>query len=80
MDEAKCRALKAELSTQAEHEIVVSIERFFDGNDDADSIGCNLLDHPGIDIFRDALVGLLRRRDVQAVYARISELDPGEGY
>jgi hypothetical protein len=78
MDDTKCKALKADLATQPEPQ-VVSVERFFDGNDDLGSIGCNLMEHPGIDAFRDALTGLLRRSDVQAVYAQISELDPGDG-
>lgn len=37
MDIAKSNALKAELARQAEPQ-VVSIERFFDGNDDLGSI------------------------------------------
>jgi hypothetical protein len=78
MDEAKCRALKAELTPQPVPQ-VVPIARFFDGNDDLGSIGCNLDPHPGIDRFRNVLTGLLGRPDVQAVYAQISELDPGEG-
>lgn len=78
MDNAKCAALKAELATQPEPQ-TIAVERFFDGNDDLGSIGCNLLEHPGIDAFRDVLTGLLRRPDVEAVYAQISELDPGEG-
>ena len=41
MDETKSRALKTELSAQAEPPIVAA-ERFFDGNDDLGSIGCNL--------------------------------------
>jgi len=77
MDNAKCKALKAELAAQPEPQIV-SVERFFDGNDDPGSIGCNLIEHPGVDAFRDVLTGLLHRPDVQAVYAQISELDPGE--
>ena len=28
---------------------VVSIEEFFEGNDDLGSIGCNLYEHPGTD-------------------------------
>jgi hypothetical protein len=78
MDDTKCKALKAELAAQPEPQIV-SVERFFDGNDDLGSIGCNLTEHPGIDAFRDLLTVLLRRPDVQAVYAQISELDPGDG-
>ena len=78
MDDSKCNALKAELAGQKEPQLV-SIERFFDGNDDEASIGCNLMEHPGMDVFRDVLTGLLRREDVLAVYAQIAELDPGEG-
>lgn len=78
MDDTKCKALKAELDTQPEPQ-VVDVERFFDGNDDLGSIGCNLLEHPGVEAFRDTFAALLRRPDVEAVYAQISELDPGEG-
>ncbi len=77
MDATKCRALKAELMGQPEPQ-VVPVARFFDGNDDAGSIGCNLNPHPGIGTFREVLTGLLRRPGVQAVYAQVSELDPGE--
>lgn len=78
MDDAKCRALKAELATQPEPQWVL-IERFFDGNDDLGSIGCNLDPHPGIARFCQVLTGVLARPDVQAVYAQIAELDPGDG-
>lgn len=78
MDHVKCRALKAELAAQLDPPFV-AIDRFFDGNDDLGSIGCNLDAHPGIDRFRRALVGLLARDDVEAVYALIAELDPGDG-
>jgi hypothetical protein len=78
-NDAKCKALKEELAAQLEPQIV-SIERFFDGNDDLASIGCNLTEHPGVDAFRDVPAGLLCRSDVQAVYAQISELDPGDGH
>ncbi len=78
MDDTKCKALKDELAAQPEPQIVAA-ERFFDGNDDLGSIGCNLDEHPGVDAFRDVFAGLLRRPDVQAVYAQISELDPGDG-
>lgn len=77
MDDSKCKALKAEFADQSDPQIV-SIERFFDGNDDVGSIGCNLIEHPGVATFRDVFIGLLRRPDVEAIYARISELDPGD--
>ena len=78
MNKAKCKALKSRLGQWPPHEIIVPIEEFFDGNDDAGSIGCNLSDHPGIDAFREQLTGLVSRPDVEAVYARISELNPGD--
>lgn len=78
MDDVKCRTLKAELATQPEPQLV-SIKRFFDGNDDLGSIGCNLHPHLGIAQFRQVLTDLLARPDVLAVYAQIAELDPGEG-
>ncbi len=59
---------------------VVPVERFFEGNDDPASIGCNLAKHPGIDVFREVLTGLRRHPGVQGVYAQIFEVDPGEEY
>jgi hypothetical protein len=79
MDEARCAALKRELSRQAEPQ-VVEIGRFFDGNDDAASIGCNLKKHPGVEAFREVLTGLGRQPGVLGVYAQIFEVDPGEEY
>lgn len=77
MDTAKCIALKTELGSQAEPQSV-PIERFFDGNDDTGSIGCNLMDHPGIPEFQRTLMHVLAHPDVDGVWAQISELDPGE--
>jgi len=76
MDDAKRKQLIEELSQMPEPQ-VIPIERFFDGNDDLGSIGCNLLDHPGIDVFRDTLASVGRRLEVEAIYAQIAEVDPG---
>ena len=76
MDQEKCLKLKAELADQPEPQII-PIERFFDGNDDPASLGANLFPHPGINAFRDAFLDLKKRPDVEAIYAQISELDPG---
>jgi hypothetical protein len=76
MDVTKCNSLKRKLASQEEPQLV-SIEQFFDGNDDQGSIGCNLMDHPGVEAFRVALESLKARADVEAVYAQITELDPG---
>lgn len=77
MDEGKKTQLVQSLSSQPEPQ-VVPVAQFFDGNDDPGSIGCNLLDHPGVERFREILTGLENREDVQAVFAQISEVDPGE--
>lgn len=78
MDTAKCNALKRSLAGEPPPQIV-PIDRFLDGNDDLGSIGCNLMEHPGVDAFRHTFTVLQSRPDVQAIYAQISELDPGEG-
>jgi hypothetical protein len=73
-------ALKASLSAQGEGETpYVSLRRFFDGNTDEGSIGCNVIEHPGVERFREVLLGLLDRRDVEAAYVLVAEIDPGEG-
>jgi hypothetical protein len=77
VDNAKCSALKSELLSQAAPQ-VIPIGRFFDGNDDPASIGCNLDQHPGVDTFRQILTHLIERPDVDAVYAQIAEADPGD--
>jgi len=77
MDVSKCKALKTRLGSD-QYGQLIAIAEFFDGNDDLGSVGCNLVPHPGVDAFRDVLTGLLRRPDVEAVYAQIAELDPGE--
>jgi hypothetical protein len=77
MDRHKCRALKAELGQQVEPQSV-PIARFFDGNDDLGSIGCNLEPHPGIPAFKSTLEGLLGRPGIEGVWAQIAELDPGD--
>lgn len=77
MDINKCKALKSELASQEEPQLV-SIERFFDGNDDEGSIDCNLMNHPGVDTFRRTFEELKRRPGVQKIFAQITELDPGE--
>ena len=52
MHATKREKLKAELSAQSEAPIV-AIERYFDGNGDEASIGCNLMEHPGIELQPD---------------------------
>ncbi len=78
MDQKLRSALIARL--EAEENPIVPIADFFNGNTDPASIGCNLLEPPGIDVFRRILVGLEKREDVEAVYAQIAEIDPGPKY
>ena len=77
MDTAKRDRLVTRLSGEPEPRLV-PIGEFFDGNDDVGSIGCNLLEHPGVAAFRDAFARVAARPDVEAVYAQIAELDPGD--
>lgn len=77
MNIEKRNALVERLNSEPEPQLV-PIGEFFDGNDDLGSIGCNLLDHPGIEAFHAAFVRLQERDDVVAVYAQIAEVDPGE--
>ncbi|WHZ28070.1 MAG: hypothetical protein OJF51_002868 [Nitrospira sp.] len=46
------RTLKTKMAVQPEPQIVAA-GRFFGGNDAYGSIGCNLIEHPGVDTFRD---------------------------
>jgi hypothetical protein len=70
--------LRAEIARQgwAEDgpEPVVSLELFFDGNDDPASIGCNLPDHPGSARFYDVLCSIRDRPEVDSVWVGISDL------
>lgn len=58
---------------------VVSLENFFEGNEDLGSIGCNLLEHPGIDHFYEVLRAARDRPEVQDVVVEISEVMEGQG-
>jgi len=78
MNLEKRNALVEELSGETDP-ILLPIARFFDGNDDLGSIGCNLMEHPGIGAFEKVFAVLAQRTDVTAIYAQIAEVDPGEG-
>jgi len=77
MDKVKKKCLIESVSWQAEPQFV-SVNDFFSGNDDNSSIGCNLLEHPGIKIFNEIFTDLEKHKDVEAVYIQIAELDPSE--
>src|SRR2546429_9676710 len=55
-------------------EPVISLELFFDGNDDLGSIGCNLSDHPGPARFYGVLGAIRDRPEVYSVWVGISEV------
>jgi len=59
---------------------VVSLEDFFDGNDDYGSIGCNLLEreHPGPKGFYAVLKEIRDCRDVQDILVEIYEIEEQE--
>ncbi|MBX3409796.1 MAG: hypothetical protein KF859_07910 [Phycisphaeraceae bacterium] len=77
-DEAKRMKLVEKINANTEGnegEILpsVTIEEFFDGNDDLASIGCNLDEHPGLAAFRDVCEKVRARPDVQDVRICIYE-------
>ena len=53
---------------------IVSLEEFFNGNEDPGSIGCNLTGHPGLDRFYAGLKAIRARPDVQDVFVAIHEI------
>ena len=57
---------------------VVSLEDFFEGNDDEGSIGVNLSPHPGLPKFFQVLARIRDRRDVQDVLVEIWEVDESD--
>ncbi|MFD0320305.1 hypothetical protein [Lysobacter gummosus] len=52
------------------------MQEFFVDNTDNSSIAINLIDHPGIQFFHDAIAAIEARADVQAVLVNIYDLDP----
>jgi hypothetical protein len=71
-------AIRAQPDSDADPAPVVSLEDFFVGNDDQGSIGCNLVDHPGVDVFFGCLRAVRRRADVQDVVVEIHEVDEAD--
>jgi hypothetical protein len=57
---------------------VVSLDLFFEGNDDPASIGPNLDPHPGLETFDRVLRAIRERPDVSDVVAQIDEVVEGE--
>ena len=57
---------------------LVTPAEFFDGNDDLGSIGCNLTDHPGLDVFKEVTDKLLALPGVDQVWIQIYDLEEGD--
>jgi hypothetical protein len=57
---------------------VVSLEDFFEGNEDYGSIGCNLLEHPSPQRFFEHLLAIRSRSDVQDVLIEIFEVEESD--
>ena len=71
--------IKRQLSIFPDESPIVSLEQFFYGNTDESSIGCNLLNHPGIDVFNSVLLKIRKQENVQDVLIEIYEYeDVGE--
>jgi hypothetical protein len=79
MDITKCNALKRELATQPDPQ-VVPIDRFFDGNDDLGSIGCITELDPGTDSwpFTDTVLGI-GSIPPAVLQECVADLQPDEG-
>lgn len=54
---------------------IVSLEDFFEENDDIGSIGCNILEHPGVEKFYSILKEIRNKINVQDVLVEIMEYD-----
>ncbi|MEO3431248.1 hypothetical protein AAFN88_20500 [Pelagibius sp. CAU 1746] len=81
MDQTKRAALIAKIkaiggSDESDHEAVVGIEDFFEGNDDLGSIGANLPQHPGLARFREVLSSIRDRAGVSDLVIAIWEVQP----
>jgi hypothetical protein len=59
---------------------VVSLEDFFEGNQDLGSIGCNLIKHRGTQKFFDTLRSIRELPDVQDVLVEIHEVDESDDF
>lgn len=53
--------------------LLLSVEEFFEGNDDPGSIGCNLMPHPGLARFHQVLTSVRERPDVASVLMSVTD-------
>ena len=59
---------------------VVSLEDFFEGNQDEGSIGCNIIPYPGLDQFYGVLKSIRSRDNVQDVLIVIHSVEDEESW
>lgn len=59
---------------------IVTLEDYFEGNNDLGSIGCNLGEHPGIGRFYQVLKGVRAKPEVQAVLVAVKEIVEEAGF
>ena len=56
-------------------EVVVSVEEFFDGNDDIGSIGCNIYpDPPSLQTFYETFTRLKAIDKIENIFVRIADI------
>jgi hypothetical protein len=86
MDEEKRLALVERLEPFIEDQDcyspapLVTLELFFDGNDDEGSIGCNLMEHPGVQTFYQSLAKLRDRAGVTGLWVIAKQHDWKPGW
>lgn len=78
VDKVKLNALLSkikEIGMPGEELPLVSLEDFFEGNDDIGSMGCNLMEHPGMDAFYRILKDIRTKDKVRDVLVGIYEIE-----
>lgn len=62
-------------------EVVVSLEEFFDGNEDDGSIGANLYpDQPSLKNFYDTFKGMVSSGEVESIFVRIADAEDSDWF
>lgn len=73
--ESLIQEIKKQPSSSEDPLPVVTLEQFFEGNDDIGSIGCNLMEHPGTAFFYKTLLKIRSMDAVQEVLVEIYEVE-----
>ena len=62
-------------------EVVVSVEEFFDGNDDIGSIGCNIYpDPPSLQTFYETFTRLKAIDKIENIFVRIADIEDSDWF